>query len=104
MNQELKIEHIQIHQNLEIFKGDLESVLMMKPKTMIITAFVISYRLQDNQDQNRHQMALVSDLKLIIWRFVSSRSKDSTIFHKMKLFSDMRDRNNFVPKLNTETV
>ena len=71
MNPVLKIEHIQIQPNLEIFKGDLESALMTKPKTMIITVFVISYRLQDNLDQNRHQMALVLDLKLITWRFVS---------------------------------
>ena len=74
MNPEPKIDHIQIHQNLEIFKDDLESALMTKPKTMIITVFVILYRLQDNQDQNRHQMALVSGLKLITWRFVSPPS------------------------------
>ena len=71
MNQAQKIEHIQIHLNLEIFKEDLEFALTMKPKMTTITVFATLYRLQDNLDQNRHQMALVLDLKLITWRFES---------------------------------
>ena len=70
MNQAQKIEHIQIHRNLEIFKEDLEFALTMKPKMTTITVFVTLYRLQDNLDQKGHQMVLVSDLKLITWRFV----------------------------------
>ena len=71
MNQAQKIEHIQIHLNLEIFKEDLEFALTMKPKMTTITVFATLYKPQDNLDQNRHQMALVLDLKLITWRFVS---------------------------------
>ena len=88
MNQELKIEHIQIHLNLEIFKGDLEFALTMKLKMTTITVFATLYRLQDNLDQSRHQMALVSGLKLIIWRFVSySHPLPGRIYHHFYPFS-----------------
>ena len=46
----------------------------MRPRIMIITVFVISFKLLVSLVQNKRQMAPDSDQKLIIWRFAQKHN------------------------------